>query len=234
MEPRPQDHHLPIAVLTARCEAELQKFQKGEPYDDSFAQEILSRAVRYGDSDAWQVFTDMFGKRVLARIRRHPAAASICEDDAYWINRTIQRFMGAVGPDRLDQFPNMATVLGYLNMCGISVLLDESRRQARARCVSLNSLPEDVESAADVEGAALDVVQTQLLWKAVRHTLVDEQERLVIKLSCKYGYKPGQIYQKYADRFESIQDVYRVKRTALERLRRSPEIVQLLESATGQ
>ena len=54
--------------------------------------------------------------------------------------------------------------------------------------------------------------------------LDDEAERLVVYLSFVLDLKPAAIHGRHPGRFGSMADVYRVKRNALDRLRRSPEI----------
>ena len=48
-----------------------------------------------------------------------------------------------------------------------------------------------------------------------------EQERLLVCLMYVHGLKPSEVCAGYARLFPSVEDVYRVKRNLLERLRRN-------------
>jgi len=176
---------------------------------------------------AWEAFISQFGSRVIAPIRRHPAHKAIGEDDAFWLNRALQRFIGAVGPERLHAFPNLAAVLRYLEMCGMSVLMDELRVQIRRRHVSLDRLPDDIDAGIEVEDSTIDRLTSQSVWETVMQELPDDKQRLVARLCFKEGYKPAEVFARYGERFASIVEVYRTKQTVVERLRRSPRVLEL-------
>src|SRR5437588_704707 len=146
------------------------------------------------------------------------------EDDEFWLNRTFQRFAQAVGPDGLDRFPSLAAVLGYLKMCAYCTVLDELRTRRRHQHVSLDLLADSVDTGADLEHSVVDRLTAHELWNAAMRALPDETDRLVFRLSFKYGWKPQEIHEKYGDRFLSVADVYRTKRKLLERLRRDPQL----------
>src|SRR5262249_20409590 len=153
-----------------------------------------------------------FSGLVVTHIRCHPAHRLIAEDDCFWVNRTFQRFMRALGPERLDQFSSLAAVLAYLKACAFSVLLDELRARKRRRDLSLDLLRDGVDSGIDVEDAAIGTLSAEALWQAVMEELTDETDRLVARLSFKHAHKPGEIYMRHPDRFACITEVYERKR----------------------
>jgi hypothetical protein len=171
---------------------------------------------------------NQYSSLVMSHVRRHPAYLGAGEDDSFWLNRTFQRFARAVGPDRLDLFPNLATVLGYLKMCAHSVLLDEARARRRHAHVSLEQVADCAESGTDLEGSVIQRMAAQELWEAVMQALPEESDRLIARLSFKHGCKPGKIQARYRDRFPSVADVYRAKRNVLDRLRRNPQVRRFL------
>ena len=58
--------------------------------------------------------------------------------------------------------------------------------------------------------------------------LVDDGERRVVYCSFALDMKPGEIQARQPELFATVADVYRLKRNALDRLRRSPEIAGFL------
>ena len=58
--------------------------------------------------------------------------------------------------------------------------------------------------------------------------LTDPVELLVARLSLARGWKPREIQARFPNQFADINDVYRVKRTVLDRLRQSGRVTQIL------
>jgi DNA-directed RNA polymerase specialized sigma24 family protein len=218
---------MPFVELVAACRAAEHQFANGETTCNSFALELVRRSVAEKSSEGWAALIEMYGRFVRASLRRHPARSLSTEDDAYWVNRTFQRFWMAVGPERIDQFNSTAAVLGYLKLCAHSVLLDDARSRRRTPTTSLDELPETGAPCAGVEHT-LDALAARQLWAAVLEELADESERIVARLSLVSGLKPARIHELHPDRFANVADVYQVKRKILERLRRSPRLKQYL------
>jgi hypothetical protein len=218
----------PQAAVTATCGTRTSRSGHGELHDETAALELLSRAVRSRDGAAWEAFVGQYKGLVLSWVRGHPAYATVSEADSFWLDRTFQRFANAVGPDRLDLFPSLAAALQYLKMCAHSVLVDEARSRGRGRHVSLELLDDYVAAPVDVEGSVVGNLAARELWAAVLRELPDESERLIARLSFRYGYKPAQIQARHGHLFPSVDDVYRTKRNLLERLRRSPRLQPFL------
>jgi hypothetical protein len=191
---------------------------------EAAALQLLARALRGDDCADWPAFVRQYSGIVMSHIRRHAPETVAGEDDEFWLNRTFQRFAQAVGPDGLDRFPSLAAVLGYLKMCAYCTVLDELRMRRRHQHVSLDLLADSVDTGADLEHSVVDRLTAHELWDAAMRALPDETDRLVFRLSFKYGWKPQEIHEKYGDRFLSVADVYRTKRKLLERLRRDPQL----------
>jgi hypothetical protein len=213
-----------VADLARRCREETMRFLRGEARDDAFCFELFERAVAHREHDAWEAIMIQYRGIVLAYVGQHSAAALVREADDFWVNRAFQRFWMAVGPERFGQFRDLPGLLKYLKLCVHSVLLDEVRAR---RASSVSSLDEVPESAAGVEDAAHSVVGElagQQLWQAITEELQSEAERVVAFLSFARDLKPSEIFDRHPTLYESVGDVYRVKRNVLERLRRSPEV----------
>jgi hypothetical protein len=182
--------------------------------------DLFRRAICERDDDAWTKIVEQYRRMVLGTIRRHPAWRQLHEDDIYWINRSFQRFWTAVGPERFGHFTELPAILSYLKMCAVSVLLDDMRALRR---IQLAPVPEATPQGGiepDHGDVVMDRLDAAALWAAVREALVDDTELLVAQLSFISGASPCEIFERHGDRFGSIQDVYRVKRNMIERLRR--------------
>jgi DNA-directed RNA polymerase specialized sigma24 family protein len=215
-----------VAELARSCREETSKFVNGRGWTDAYCYELFRRAVVCRDALAWDGVVAQYRGIVLAYVRQHPARALVREEEEFWVNRTFQRFWLALGADRFGRFPDLASLLKYLKLCAHSVFVDQLRSQRST--VPLEEVPPQAGKFEDAELLAVDRVASSELWEAVKRTLPEESERLVAYLSLARDWKPSEIHARHTDRYPSVTDVYRIKRTVLERLRRSPEIREFL------
>jgi DNA-directed RNA polymerase specialized sigma24 family protein len=229
-EAMPRPRSMPLTSLVAAHRAEMSKRDNGQPNSDAFGVELFRRAVADRDPTAWEAVVQQYRGLVKTWVRAHAAYASSRADADDIAIRAFARFWSAVGPDRQAHFAELAASMRYLKMCVHSVLLDEVR--AIARTPEPSAGEQDAEELAvehDSESLVVSRLAAAELWDAVKRALADEAERLVVYLSFARGLKPGAIWERHRDRFSSVADVYRVKRNALDHLRRSPEIRALEE-----
>jgi hypothetical protein len=221
---------LPTAELARRCAVEAGRFARGESHEDRYAIELLERAFA-GDPVAYAAFLGQYRWTVLTWVRRH-RAYGIEEDDSYWVDCTFERFWRTVHKRGLDRFPTLATIVQYLKLCAHSVLMDNARVRQANRCL----VPIDVQAtqvpAERMDESVLGEMVAHDLWQAIERELKTEPEREVAWLSFVAGLTPRQILRQRADLFQTIDDIYRLKRNVLERLRRC-ETVQAFRRAVG-
>jgi hypothetical protein len=79
-----------------------------------------------------------------------------------------------------------------------------------------------------IEKSVTDQLEKKRLWQMVIDQLKNEKELIVIRCSFLYDLKPSEIYAANIDQFESPEEVYKVKRNLLNRLRRNPMLRQFL------
>lgn len=215
---------LPLAEIAARCREETARYLRREAAEEAFCFELFRRAVVERAAAAWEAVYQQYRGVVLAWVRRHPMAAAAAEDDMYWVNRTFERFWGAVGPDRFVAFPGMAALLRYLKMCAHSVLMDDIRARHSGRLEPLTDQDAEIGEAPDTAGSVVSALAGSALWDVIQAALLDETERQVAYCCFALDLKPREIYERHPDRFGSVDDVYRIKRNLLDRLRRNPDI----------
>ena len=220
---------LPLAEIAARCREETARFLRQEVTEEAFCFELFRRAVVERAGAAWEAVYTQYRGVVLAWVRRHPMAATTAEDDGYWVNRTFDRFWSAVGPERFAAFPGMAALLRYLKMCAHSVLMDDVRARRPTRLEPLTDTHADVAETPDTAGAVVGALTGSDLWDAIGAMMQDEAERRVAYCCFALDLKPREVYEQHPDLFGSVDDVYRIKRNLLDRLRRNPDIRAFLE-----
>jgi hypothetical protein len=221
---------LPLAELARRCREETLRFLRAESRDDSFCFEIFQRAVVSRDDDAWAAIVTQYRGIVLAYVAQHTATTTVQEPDDFWVNRAFLRFWTAVAPERFGQFPDLPALLKYLKMCVHSVLMDELRSRRAGMSSSMSEVPETAQAPDNAERSVIGKIAGAQLWEAVLKELQDESERVVAQLSLMRDLKPSEIFGRYPLLYESVADVYRVKRNVIERLRRSPEVRAFLSA----
>jgi hypothetical protein len=223
-------NRLSVADLARRCREETLRFLRGEPRDDVFCFELFERAVARREPDAWEAIMVQYRGIVLAYVGQHSAAAVVHETDDFWINRAFQRFWMAVGPERFGQFRDLPGLLKYLKLCVHSVLLDEVRARKVGSTDSLGEVSESHASPENAEESVIGELSGQQLWVVISGELQGDAERVVALLSFARDLKPSEIYSRHPALYDSVGDVYRIKRNILERLRRSPEVRAFLAS----
>ena len=215
---------IPLAELATTCREETERFLRREPSRDEYCLEIFRRAVCDRVQQAWDAVFAQYQGMVLAWVRRHPVSASTREDDAFWVNRTFDRFWTAVGPERFDAFPTMAALLRYLKMCAHSVLLDELRaRNATGREPLTDQVAEQIETP-DIADHAVGQLAGNDLWAASAAEMQTEAEGRVAYCCFVLDLKPREVQERYPQLYATVDDVYRIKRNLLERLRRNADI----------
>jgi DNA-directed RNA polymerase specialized sigma24 family protein len=189
---------------------------------------LARRAICLREQQAWEIVFGQYQGFVLACIRRHPVASAVREDEDYLVNRAFQRLWSAVTPERFDQFAGLPALLKYLKMCAHSVLLDAARQQRGNPIEPLTDLTAEIAEPRTPEGVVMGRQAGRELWQVIAEELQDDAERKVAYLSFVRELKPREVYERAPDRFQSVADVYRIKRNVLDRLRRSPRIRDFL------
>lgn len=213
--------HLTVQDLCAGSRAETACRARGEARDDRYSFELIRRAIAERDDESWQGLIEVYQGMVVSWCLRSGAGASDCDDlaGATWV-----KFWQSFTPDKLANAEgSTSAVLGYLKLCAHSVVLDEARR--RARLVPLNEEHGDAEMReAEASEADIERVDAIALWQLVERHLHDDRERLLVSLTYHMNLRPAEIQQRRPDLFPTVQDVYRITRNILDRLRHSKSL----------
>lgn len=222
---------LSVSDLARCCVEETNKFLRQSASNDRYCLELFRRAIIRRNEDAWTCIYQQYASLVLTWVNQHQSAASLLGQDgsAPLVNAAFAKFAQALTPAKMDHFDSLAAILKYLKMCVHSVIADEVRsRQAHQYEETLDS----IEQEPATDDPAEDVVSSlsaQSLWQIIQEELNGEDERLLIYLAYVQGMKPGEICVQHRQIFPSVEDVYRVKRNVLERLRRNRRLQNLFK-----
>lgn len=222
---------LSVSDLARCCVEETNKFLRQSASNDRYCLELFRRAIVRRNEDAWASIYQQYASLVLTWVNQHQSATSLLGQDgsAPLVNAAFAKFAQALTPVKMDNFDSLAAILKYLKMCVHSVIADEVRsRQARQYEETLDA----IEQEPSGEDPAEDVVSSlsaQSLWQIIQEELNGEDERLLIYLAYVQGMKPGEICAQHRRIFPTVEDVYRVKRNVLERLRRNRRLQNLFK-----
>ena len=220
---------LSINDLARCCSEETSKFLKQNASNDRYCLELFRRAVTRRSEDAWACIYQQYAPLVLTWVNQHQSATSLLGQDgsAPLVNAAFAKFSQAMTPTKMDNFDSLAAVLKYLKMCVHSVIADEVRSRQSRQYEETLELIEHEPASDDPADDVVSNISAQGLWQVIQEELNGEDERILIYLAYVQGMKPGEISSQHNRLFPTVEDVYRIKRNVLERLRRNRRL-QLL------
>ncbi len=224
---------LKLVDLRHLCAEETDNFQQRRPYDPQYCFELFRRAAVDRDEAAWAAVYGQYQRQVLSWIRRNPMYPMMEEEEQYFANRAFERMWGVMTPEKWARFPNLKSLLRYLQMCCHSVMVDYSRQKEQSTLkteldeVMARQLPAD-DPAVEAQVSASQ--EQHELWALVERELADEREVRVIYAKFVLGMKPAQIARRFNGMFSDVKDVYRVSEAAMGRLRSSPALAAYFEA----
>ncbi len=212
-----------VSELARYCSEETNKFLKQSVSNDRYCLELFRRAITLRNDEAWTYVYQQYSPLVLTWVNQHQSAAPLLGQDGVGplVNAAFAKFAQALTPSKMDKFDSLAALLKYLKMCVHSVVADEVRsRQARQYEETLE-LMENEPAADDPAEDVVSQISASSLWQLIIEELNGEDERVLIYLAYIHGMKPGEISSARKRLFPTVDDVYRIKRNVLERLRRN-------------
>jgi hypothetical protein len=220
---------LALAQIARRCAQESDQFFQRQPHDPRFCYELLRRAILERDQQAWELIYTQYRALVSGWVTRHPAYPSSGEEVQFFVNCAFEKFWSALDPDKFQRFPDLKSLLRYLQMCVHSVIVD----QGRATRPTLELDPELIAGASGLAAGTisqpLDHARRREFWHWLAARLNGEAERQVVYGSFFLALKPRELFVQYHDTFRDIAEVYRVKENVLARLRRDPDLKKFLD-----
>jgi hypothetical protein len=226
-----------LSELIEYCRLETERFMRQENYDAQACWEIWRQAVVEQRSEAWEAVIKQYDLLVRRWLRvRLSSAPWLRQDEDFLLNAAFTKFYRFVDAAKFSNFPNLAALLRYLQMCISSVVTDELRDyQARKNGVSLeasfnsdddanseatnNTHLARLSSSQDIEQEVIDKSERLSLWERIKQVVPDKVDQLLLYLDFVQQLPPREIVKVYPQYFPTVGDVYRRRKNLLWRLR---------------
>jgi hypothetical protein len=207
---------------------EIMQFLHKQQTGDACAHELFRRAIALRDEQAWVGIYELYHVVVGSWILRQvPTLQS--NDLAVLVNEVFAKFSWSISPRKLRDFPCVQALLAYLKRCAGSVVADYRRScLARAQEEPMESVTQE-PMLDDFAASVVDQLAAQEVWAVLSCAVTAHEERLILVLVCALGLAPRELQQRYPDLYASVQDIYRIKRSVLERLRRNKALHGLVD-----
>lgn len=221
---------LSLSGIAHRCAKETELFFARMRHDPRACFELFRRAMAEGSQRAWDLVYVQYHALVTGWVQRHHSFLACGEEAGFLVNRAFEKMWSAMTPEKFSRFPDLKSVLRYLQMCAYSAVVDALRKAGPPSAdVEAETLP--VGGAPDgrpVDDHAISQVHRREFWEAIVSRLNDDQERCVVYGSFVLGLKPRELLEEYPHTFDDVRAVYRVKENVLARLRRDEALHALL------
>ena len=218
-----------LQVLAAQCLRELGNYRRGEPCTDTYGLELLRRAIKQSDQEAWAWVQHCFGGMVRAWLRRHPQREVACrlESEENYVAQTFERFWQATASNQQVEFSTLAAALQYLYASLNGTILDMLRAYARPREVPLPVPGEPGEPVVE------DNTENSEVWESLQLMLSNPREQRVAYLLFHCGLGPREIIRFCPQEWSDVQEIYRLRRTIMERILRNADHLRWRLSERG-
>lgn len=226
-KPAQVDPLLTIAELSFLCQDETTRYWHREPVSALYGLELFRRAVM-GNETAWVAVYTQYAGLVRSWLRGWTHDENEVEDG---VVAAFEKFWRALDAAKFSRFGSLGAVLQYLKQCAYTGHLDHVRlTRARESEIPLDETSWDVPDADDLEAHVSARVDAPLFWRTVQQVVDDERAFWVLYFSYHVGLRPQEICARYEANFPDVAEVYRLKRTALDRLRQAPVLQGLMRS----
>jgi len=148
--------HLTLAGIAHRCAQESERFFRRLSNDPRYCFELFRRAILERSQEAWELVYAQYHALVLKWAALHPALSATVEEPQYFVNRAFEKMWLSITADKFVCFPDLKSVLRYLQMCVHSVIVDSARRaeQSSADASTEEENYESTEQGPSVEATS--------------------------------------------------------------------------------
>ena len=113
--------------LAQRCAHETELFFQRRKCDSRFCFEMFRRALADRNEQAWECLYTQYCPLVTGWVRQHTKFAATSEEPAYFADRAFEKLWTSLLAERFGRFPDLKSILRYLQMCVHSVIVDYVR-----------------------------------------------------------------------------------------------------------
>jgi hypothetical protein len=178
-----------------------------------YSLELLRYAIAHSDQDAWARVQQCLSATVLSWLHKHPQREVVCgwQSEENHVVLTFERFRQAM-VQRQVAFETLTEALLYLQASLCGTILDTLRASSRPREVS-QPLPE--------KPSAEDRTASPEVWASLQTMPSNGREQRLAYLLYHCGLGPREIMRCCPQEWSDVQEIYRLRRTILERLLRN-------------
>jgi DNA-directed RNA polymerase specialized sigma24 family protein len=224
---------LSLSGISYRCAQESDRFFNRKEHDPRYCYELFRRAILGRNETAWDRIYSQYQHLVMHWVERHAAFQSSGEEVQFFMNRAFEKMWLGISPEKFETFPNLKSILKYLQMCVHSVMVDFVRQKELKLIVEatedLIHQPHTGETV--VEDSVMGQLDGLELLELIRELLQDEREVCVVSGGFVLGLKPRELLDYCPDVFSDVKEVYRVKENLLARLSRNDDLRQFFDDA---
>jgi len=207
--------------LVASCAQETQHYMEGKPSDDSYALALFRLAIVKQDQAAWDSLYKFYAPLVGIWMKQRRRAWALLGEEActHLVDEVFERFEQAMNAEKIVGFSTLAAVLCYLKLTTHTTLAEALReRQRTSQVCSLEQLAEEPSDGdpIDIIGAMEDA---QELWRDIENNVHSDKERALLYLTLIHGMTPQQIQRHAPHLFPTVNEIYRIKKYLMPRLR---------------
>jgi hypothetical protein len=211
-----------ITELADACTHEMQNYRMGVAHNDQYWLELLHRAIVERNSEAWYMLQERLTPTVMRWMHHHQKRGPACvlESEENYVAMAFARFWQATAHNRQLQFTSFAAVLHYLYASLNGAILDTLRAYAHPQEVALPELDFAGEPLVEEDDNDTDLLEVILKF------LPNAKEKRLAYLLFHCGLKPREIVLHCPQEFNSVKDIYRLRRNIIERLQRQVELIR--------
>jgi DNA-directed RNA polymerase specialized sigma24 family protein len=231
-EPAEMIERMPVRYLAEYCAEETLRYYRCEANDGRYGYQLFRRAIVSRDEQAWEALERIYRAQLVRWARCHRLFAQAGEEAEELANRALENLWRRVDAAGFAAFPNLNSILGYLQRSIYNLVIDQARMRAREQ-QRAQALGQALASRATPtpQGRALDQVRADEIWAQVRRHCRNQREERVAYCYLVLALKPSDILALYPQTFGSTAVINATLATLLKRLRRSPALRRLCQEA---
>lgn len=224
---------LPLAVVVQRCQEESERFFQQAFNDPRYCHEVFRRAIVHHTGNAWAFVYRQYTPLVVSWVEHHASFAASGEDSAYFVNRAFEKMWSALNADKFANFPDLRSLLRYLQLCTASVIVDHVRTREHAHFAASLSLSNQDDPGGQygnigIEAPILEELDRQQLWQRIQQRLKSPAEQRLLYYRFALDLMPREICLRFPEEFPDVKEVYKMLQKILDRLSRDAELKKFL------
>jgi hypothetical protein len=203
-----------LPALVTQCLREIDYDRRGKPCTESARLELFRRAIVQNDPKARLWLQYCFSGLVRGWLHRHPQREAACclQSEETSVALAFERFWQVSTQGQRVEFRTVAAALQYLRASLHGALLDTVRASGRPKAILVPEAGQAGEPGAEDGGEHQD------LWEVIRSLVPDQREQRLTYLLFHCGLGPREIVRFCPQEFCCVEDIYRLRRTIVERL----------------